>query len=795
MMKELIITFLLLLISGSILAKDKEEKEKIDLRKEIAMIGNELNARESNIKALHNEYIAPSIGTQLYTIDKRLIDADVFFETNQYDKAATLYRELIDTPQFKSHSDYYKVIYKLGLSLMKEKNYIAASNTFRKILTPQSGEYRYKALACIFETSLNLRDKSFVTEFEDYVKNQTPSSMSDEMLYAYGKYLNSKDDNRALELFQNIPKSSSYYIKSRYYMAVVYTKMGKINEAILNFSEVSGSQIPKENQSIKDIANLNLGRLFFETGDFDNAMASFQKVEKSSSEFNEALYGISWIFIRKEEYSKALQNLEILILGRPDNQLLLQARIDRANILTKTKDYTGAMDNFEALIKELQPVRNELNEMGKNPENILNYFKSFLARKGEKYDVHVTENTTKWLKTNNEMKSIFEALNDLSAEKTNISEAMDIVQRLKWALQSNNRIDVFPPLKDGWLKIQENENLLISLAMKNAALLRYLLFPKFNEEENQSYKKILNEREALESLFRKLPKTFQAFKTREKAVSDEFFTMQKRLFQVESVVQLMKEQVISVEEWFKEEDFKGGLKDYSEEQKSAFRAQIEEEKTLMKDLMKQVENLRSEIDKEMLTAGATGIFEGSEDKVRKDLLENLWAEEKIFRNAGIRLSGEQKKYADTLLGYQERIRNLIYEVDPIRTKLSTLVDKNADEFMKAVEKEENNLNGYSTDLTVTETNAVNFSKTVGLELFEQIRATIDDTVIEADVGIIDVAWARKQEKTEEKETIAREQGEETKKVDESLKVITEGSRFKTEEASKEKKKPAEGEEP
>ena len=75
---------------------------------------------------------------------------------------------------------------------------------------------------------------------------------------------------------------------------------------------------------------------------------------------------------------------------------------------------------------------------------------------------------------------------------------------------------------------------------------------------------------------------------------------------------------------------------------------------------------------------------------------------------------------------------------------------------RLVDLERGNIDGYSDQIQLQDSDAHRIAKSRGETLFEEASQRIDQVVLEAEVGLIDVAWERKQAKTDEIRELSEE---------------------------------------
>ena len=89
----------------------------------------------------------------------------------------------------------------------------------------------------------------------------------------------------------------------------------------------------------------------------------------------------------------------------------------------------------------------------------------------------------------------------------------------------------------------------------------------------------------------------------------------------------------------------------------------------------------------------------------------------------------------------------------------------------AVVAEQALLNGYGNEVATTSSQAKGLVGRIAFDSFRRVRQSFYDLVLKADVGVVDVAFTRKQDKTLEIQKLANQKDRELKQLDDEFKEV------------------------
>lgn len=766
---------LLLFLSADINAKEKGDKR--DFSNDVAILATKVSNRENIVSLIKKEFEKPISARKYFPFEQRLVDAEFFFETGQYDKAAVILSDLTERPEIKQRTDRFYVINKLATSLYLDGNYLASKRYFKELLTPAAGSYYQNAIAMLMEISLKLNDFSDDATISAMLAKTDLKTLAPETLYSLGKYLfNTGNKVKSVDVFLAIPTNSPYYIKGLYFTGVALVGMKQYDNALKYFSDILAIKPADEKESfIFDLAQIAVARLHEHAGRIDEAVEHYARIEPGSPVYGRALYEQAQVFLKKKDYEGALYPIEVLLLSpdEKDPELGVLAKTLKGKILTKLNRLSDASETFSELVNYYYPIEQELKSFSSNEDEMMRYFSSFIYKHSEKFalEVPMTSKAAKWLSSNKDMAAIIDIFDGLSIQKNDIQESLEIVQKLKWALKEKNRIEIIPEVKRMNLKIEEEENQILKLLNEIADLLDEMSLPAISQVEMGTFEKILQARKALESEFKRIPATIEDYDKREKKILQEYFGLQQQIYNLETVLHILRQQILSAEEWIKGEEFKEGMERVDEKVRQEFLNQIKAEKAQLKILYDQLSSLRNEVEMSLLSmkAGSELVFE--EQSIKLELLKKLAEETSYLKSIVHNLGEPDKSLGLTLISLADRLTSLFYSFGPTKKVIDEHLEMLAAEYEGIVKREEERLADYLGVLNRMELNSIKFIREIGFKLFKDINARLAQMVLEADLGILDIAWQLKQQESDKIQKLSDERSAALMQLEQDFKLL------------------------
>jgi tetratricopeptide (TPR) repeat protein len=221
----------------------------------------------------------------------------------------------------QGHLILFQLSYAAGLLLF------IITSRYRLPLVPVSAIWAAAGLVLPFQSIHRGRFSRWILTFLGFIillisVNRNPAKnqlvpLLDGAVNLGNKYLDLKDNQRALDAFKEAARLDTASVRAAYGMGVALLNLGKIDEAKEQFERA----IRLDPATIK--ARNNLGRILQQRGDFEGALRQFNAVLKLDSSDVYAHRGCADIALEKQDYAAAVQHYENAYhLGASDRQLI-----------------------------------------------------------------------------------------------------------------------------------------------------------------------------------------------------------------------------------------------------------------------------------------------------------------------------------------------------------------------------------------------------------------------------------------------------------------------------------------
>ena len=731
---------------------------------------------ENRLRLLEREIANPVAQSRFYSLEKRLIDARVYFDLKNYAKAAILYMDAVSNTQFEGHPERTETLFRLGYSLYKLRNYIAAREYLSAVVDGAGGPRYGQALRYLIEIGLETRNALGLEAAVARAGRQ--SSRTPDAQYAYAKGLFRLGQTaKSLAEFGRLNSGSRQYIASQYYLGVALTEKKQWKPALAAFARVLAlDATTKKDKQIRELAHLATGRLHLELGDFTQAINAYQEIGRHSEHFHTALYEMTWAYVNSEKFEKALNTLEVLLLTVEDDHLKTQANILRGRLNIQLDQTDMAVETYEEIVEQFSPIKDEFNRFAKRHTNLAEYFRWLLRRHADAFQVGavLSERASKWLENDDQLGEVVGLFDDMSYQRKDVREAEQILRDLEKALKSGNRVEIFPNLKLAWTRIIVTENELLKLSQRILDASGSLAQRQMSPAEKARLVELLQRRRALEKKFAEAPKTAHQFQQRKQSVSRRYSALKKESYALRKSLEQARDELKAMEKWLNKARYDAKVnpkKKLDKEQEAKLVTLLETEKTRLRRLHQELESLDTRIAQDKASVGVGDFVSQGENQLRKELLDAHREEEILLTGVLGRLAGSDKARGDRLTRQRGRVVDDFKRLGGLLGRINAAVDLKVDDYRGQLRAERKLLKDYRRQVEGFDRDSDRIAREIGVPLFKEAHKRLTDVVLEADLGLVDVAWKRKSAESEKIQALQKEQSGQLKNLQQTMKEI------------------------
>ncbi|MFO0726094.1 MAG: tetratricopeptide repeat protein [Myxococcota bacterium] len=773
-------------LSASAWAAELDPISPGDVKERLDGVDTEVAKAKADLAAVTSAMGQASASPQAKA-DRRIREAEIDFLLNDYLRAAVLLMDVVDVDSNRSNPRYDDAVFYLAESLRYLQNYSESRKYYERELPLANGD-RLKAIV------LGLIEIANATKHFESVENyvarlrQAGGLSAPEVDYIHAKtlYLSSggelsKLDN-AYRTFKQVPSGTSVSAQAAYYAGVVRVKQNKLAESIPEFQEALGRTGKSEEQkAIRDLAQLSLGRVYFELGKLPEAVAAYTAIGRSSPQFQDMLFEVAWAHVKSakditdeakktEALTKALQMAELLMASAPDTKMFPEARILEGNLQIRLGIEENAYDTFQGLIDRYEGARTLLGDlMARNPDP-----RQFFDQLVGADMAHTTATeflppvAVEWAVNVPAMKQAVGVLSDLKQSEQYTDESRELIDTLSMALRGEQRFNV------GGLGVARQlaygvENRIV---LANSVLLsieRRMILPFVPATDRANLDSRQAVRNALEAELSNLPRSSTDVAKSSASIVDEYRSAEHRVFKQGILVAAMRAQLAAIDVWLGqnlEQIGKDGVEAYRKSLADA-RAEVD---AMEKDL--------SALGREVRTGAEVAAGDGGQAHaraVRQAYAEVLSQESALLAAQRSRLPADLAGLTGRIDGQRAALAQFTQELSQDQDRMESAVRARVEDLIAMVEAERAKLDGYGQEHGVLRGETDGLLGPVATDTLKTVAHEFQDLVLKADVGIIDVAWARKQGVTDKVSNVVREQQDRTRELETEFQDVLEGN--------------------
>jgi tetratricopeptide (TPR) repeat protein len=700
--------------------------------------------------------------------DRRVLDAQVQLSVKNYEEAATIALDVVE--KYPNSRAYDDAVVLLGEALFQAHDYYSARHYLVEAIAKKTGSKpEQQALQRLVEIALRTGDYENVDSYLERLQNLPAAQMEPTVPYVRAKYFyfRSRLDD-AEQAFAAIPQTNPYYFQARYFLATIKVKRGDLAAASTGYDNLLKMQPPDEAaKDIQDLARLAIARIYYERSQFDKAIEVYLAVPRQSKYWSEALREQAWTYIKAKDWQRAYRSVNLLLLYDPDTADAPDLRLLEGNLELRMNNFYLASDEFSKVRDEFEPIHRQLQQVIVKSQTDPAYFDSLVGKSLDKFDisVFVPPTAAKWVKAEPDVARMITLASDVGEMQRDLSDSEKLVDRIQHVMEGTGRTGIFPDLAAARTKSVEAMNLVVATREKFVNKLRAILDPVLTPAEKHKLDELEVLRDGYTRQMSELPTTDEGIAHHEQTMKGRFSELDKEVSEINVEIQALEAQLVALEQYYRvsrseqkirPEDLEGPVRD--------MRNEIEGLRTMHDKLREQI----ADASHDASAAGSTG---QAEREAAGKLSAVLAQELEIERQAAVRLNAaDQTQVA--------RMNDVLSRCDAIQAQLETF-DKRVDGQVTtrlatvskylAAEKEELAVAGTKLGAVLDE------SKTLGgglaQAMFTKVADKFYDLVVRSDVGIIDVSWGLKDQKTQAVTRLTNIRNQELKALDEDFRRV------------------------
>ncbi len=744
--------------------------------RQLEQVDKQLQNADENIRFVETQFTQRAEPSDEEAKLRRFSDGEIQYLLGDWTAASVLFYDLVSDPRFQAHPRYPDALFYLSDSLLQQQNFIGARLYLRELLALPPTE-RYKdALSRYLTVASRLNQFDNIDEYISQARKLSGGELPPELAYVYAKWLFKRTDlkseeriARARASFEPLMRSDIRLVRlqSAYHLGVLSVQAGDFQDAIARFRELAALPVnTQEEIRIRELSNLSLGRLLYELGNLDEALDRYSQIPGESESFVDSLYEMSWTHVKRGDFSRAKNAIDILLLVDPESALAPDARLLQGHLLLKLQQYDEASKSYEEVVSTYGPVRQKLDELLTRTQDPVAYFDNLLSRNGRTLDLStlLPPVALRYARTQEEVARAVSLITDIDSGRKGVGEARALATRILHALDERG-LETFPELQEGYTRADAVESGLtrveqVLVGVESSAVLEHL-----SPEERKQLEAVRKERDALAQRFALLPTTQREVEERRERMQSQVDELDREAFRLGYELQSLRAVATAVRKWV--EDTRAERKTAPEEEVE-FLGQLQSEADTLEALQQELERTRTRLADER---SAVATYVAGEELIRKQFYQVLQRERLLVASFAGRLPEEVAALMARVQEVRERTDTLRTRVTTAKSVLRAQLERRGRVIRDKVQAEQRLLGQYDTEVAAVSGDARNLVGRIALDSFRRVRQQFYDLVLKGDVGRVDVAFTRKQDKTQEIQKLSAQKDKELRELDRDFKEV------------------------
>jgi len=628
-----------------------------------------------------------------------------------------------------------------------------------------------QALQRLVEISMRTGDFDNVDSYLARLQNLPPNLMEPATPYVRGKYYYYRNrlDDAAL-VFASIPPTNPYYFQARYFMATIAVKKGDLAAATQGYDMLLKTQAPDAaSKDVQDLARLAIARILYERSQFDKAIEAYLSIPRQSKYWPDALREQAWTYIKAKDWQRAYRSVNLLLLADPDVPDGPDLRILEGNLQLRMSNSYLASDTFSKVRDEFEPIHRQLNQVIVKSQTDPAYFDTLIGKSLDKFDISafVPSTAAKWVKAEPEVARMMVLASDMGDMQRDLAESQKLLDRIQHVMDGKGKVGIFPDLASERTKSTEIMNQLVGTRQRYVVKMRQMLEPFLTADEKKQLDLLGIEKDGLEKQLSALPTTDEGVLLHERTMKERFSIIDKEASELNVEIQAMEAQLVAIENYYRvsrseqkirPEDIRGPVRD--------MRATIEELRTNHDKLREAIADAR----RDATAAGGIGEVERETTKKLSDTLQRELA---IEKNAMARMTGSDRLQVERMVDLLGRCYAIEQQLRVFDGRVDGQVNARLEIVNRYLAAGKEELASAADKLGAIVDQSKSMGGGLAQAMFTKVADKFYDLVVRSDVGIIDVSWGLKDQKTQAVTKLTNLKNLELKALDEDFRKVLE----------------------
>jgi tetratricopeptide (TPR) repeat protein len=762
---------------------------------EVVQVESELAGLRSRLDASHDAGTLP---------EKRIAAGELSLRIKDYERAIDVFSQVVELHRqgkasVVAHAD---ALFLLGEAYYESRQLLSARRRYDELLelavrSPYDG-YAGRSLARLVDIALHTDTLDSLDGLARRAAAMSPVDQSGSFAYARGKLeLTRGDLVAARALLDGVAAGSGFHHQAQYLVGTIVLKQAlaplgrsltppraskseavatisgtaseppltveQLAPAIVQFQRVT--LLPADSDAhrhVIDLAWMAMGRLYYEADNFLESAEAYSHVERTSQEFNQALYELAWVYVRLGDYQRAQRALEILAISGPDTLDVADGSLLRADLLLRSGRFEGALEAYQGVRDRFDPARDQVERfLAENSDPAVYYDRLVEDSITPVGTQKVPDVVLKWVRDEARSDRVFALIDDVAHARDILRRSRALASKLTAVLSTPTRARAFPELKGGLEKT-------LALVNRLALVRRDLALGLDDGDGSRGSGELAGVRDQRRKLMDRLgqvPVTEADFARRQEVAERSWGRVSQALQRVTLEADKLQALINGLKRVLSEYDKHGVTRD--SQSRRRFQAEVDANERDLEVYRERIERFRRDVENGRVQVGFGDRRYVEDEQVRAEF-RRVFERELALVASGRAASADYARRLGTVLG---RVATLEQRLAAVQSALDAQVAEGAQTLVGLVEEETSNIEIYTEQLDALDQHARLLVGEVAMKNFASVRERLKSIVLRADVGIVQQAWGLREEQRTRVMGLQRQRALEEQTLDDELREV------------------------
>ncbi|MCB9671749.1 MAG: tetratricopeptide repeat protein [Alphaproteobacteria bacterium] len=693
------------------------------------------------------------------------VDAVGRFEDNlfalmvgEYRKAAEGFFGLVTTGALQDADLHRDAEWYLAEALFGMGNVVTAEARFRVVAEDDGHPFREDAVRRLLELYAKTdQDERFTELYEKEIVRGRVNA-SGVVTYTIARSFYQRGDiARARDYFKDLPPGDPWYTRAQYFLGVLELREGDIDGAIPFFQAASeGSVTDVAQRKTQDLALLALARLAYERSDFEKAGEYYQVISGDSPYLADVLREQVWSFIKQNRYDEALRAAELFLLAFPEHRYAGELRVVQGHLymgcgqqpdrcpqpdlpIGEGDAYERALTTYEKIVEDYEPVRDRFSDLASSKDEPGVYFQKVFAAHAPD-DSGLPPFAVAMMRGDEELDHALRVYERIEEQRTDLFESELMVAELEAILSGPTAVGGFEASR--YMAIVNQAR-----AIREQVELLEIEKAWLAEQDVSGLERFDTTMASIQSMSKDAEERIRSQRELQTGRDDAASSVSSQITEVERMIEEGHDEIDKLRRRLAAPNIldEAGRRDVERE--------LSDVETILRDSRTRLTELRVRLSQLRMPTVEDAPRRAKPGEVDKELTQAIGSLRQSYQSVRPGQTAEIAKRFDAV---HERLRTAQELYSRVLDRIETLAESEIARVRERFAAEAVEVRAQRAEIDDATLEAEKLAVSLTRSGFARMEDFFADSVLKAEMGIIDVYWARKLEIADQRERIQDE---------------------------------------